>query len=417
MSVSGLANRKMVIAGALVLLVSIFVHHRIMTMLHLQSQSLKQLQTSIYDGYSLRLSSDDTKTTNLPTSYEVAFEGTSDFLSKLRMKHQRNMDNPPQHCVMNINTIAASQRSKNIIVPSGRTGVQTCGSVKTMADNEVNGSDMCTVLQKQESVCCPSSIENPCEFCEEAGIYNLDLVPPDTGGHSCRSVKVMAAQQVNGSGVCTVLKNQESACCPQQGNVGSPATTARSRFSQSTSNTSSYTASNHCPFCEGSVMADYELDSLRIYNRAINYDWIGRSLPAAESRYSKSEDDSCEFTSMEFSPTEQTLKAALNMKTFLTPYSTAEQCKLFSYYTTRDDSADDCSGTLFRGTLFRRATTLDECLEQSIDKGLNMTISTMANAPAPLLRTFNDSLGSVLPPPPNILYATNVIISEVRFHT
>jgi hypothetical protein len=59
------------------------------------------------------------------------------------------------------------------------------------------------------------SHEEQCSFCEgEGGISNLDLEVPNTGGNTCRSIKKMAAREVNGSTICATLKKEESACCP-----------------------------------------------------------------------------------------------------------------------------------------------------------------------------------------------------------
>ena len=404
---TGLENRKLAITTAFVILISSFVYRIGIydtngNVLRLQSQSVK-IQTSVNDTESLSLTDYDVNNTSNSASFEVVFEGTSDFITKLRMKHQQKIDNPPQHCVMNINTIAAAQQSNN--KPGERIRGQTCGSLKALVDNELNGTESCLTLRQQESVCCPSSTDSQCQFCE-GGIIDLDLVPPDTGGNSCRAVKVMAAKISNESTSCTIIQQQERACCPEE---LSPVNSSMSEFRPLQT---SHLSSNHCTFCEDAVMdPDIELDSVRIYNRAIKYDWIARNLPAAASRYSTSENDSCQFTAMEFLPTRQTLNAALSRRTFLTPYFTAEQCKRFTFPATTDARADDCSDQFFKGTLFRPLTSFDDCIEQS---RLNITISTVANAPSPLLRTFDDSLGGLLPPPPNLLYATNVIISKVR---
>ena len=37
------------------------------------------------------------------------------------------------------------------------TGGNTCGSIQLLAANEVNGSDACAIMQKEERVCCPGS--------------------------------------------------------------------------------------------------------------------------------------------------------------------------------------------------------------------------------------------------------------------
>mmetsp|Transcript_6559 Transcript_6559/g.9951 ORF Transcript_6559/g.9951 Transcript_6559/m.9951 type:complete len:106 (-) Transcript_6559:116-433(-) len=51
-----------------------------------------------------------------------------------------------------------------------------------------------------------------CIFCE-GGIFNLDLLVPDTGGNTCGSIQSMAAAHVNGSDTCTIIQKAESVCC------------------------------------------------------------------------------------------------------------------------------------------------------------------------------------------------------------
>ena len=46
-----------------------------------------------------------------------------------------------------------------MIVP--QTGGNTCSSIKLLAVNEYNGTDICEILRKQESVCCPEPDKSP----------------------------------------------------------------------------------------------------------------------------------------------------------------------------------------------------------------------------------------------------------------
>ncbi|KAL7541498.1 hypothetical protein ACHAXR_010975 [Thalassiosira sp. AJA248-18] len=52
-----------------------------------------------------------------------------------------------------------------------------------------------------------------CTFCK-GGIPNLALDVPQTGGNTCCSIKLMAAGEVNGSDVCTTVQKEERVCCP-----------------------------------------------------------------------------------------------------------------------------------------------------------------------------------------------------------
>ena len=54
-----------------------------------------------------------------------------------------------------------------------------------------------------------------CTFCDgERGIPNLDLVLPQAGGNTCRSIKSMAAREMKGSDTCAILQKEERVCCP-----------------------------------------------------------------------------------------------------------------------------------------------------------------------------------------------------------
>ena len=55
-----------------------------------------------------------------------------------------------------------------------------------------------------------------CTFCKgEKGIPNLDLVVPQAGGKTCRSIQLMAASEMEGSDMCAILQKEERACCPR----------------------------------------------------------------------------------------------------------------------------------------------------------------------------------------------------------
>mmetsp|Transcript_469 Transcript_469/g.1106 ORF Transcript_469/g.1106 Transcript_469/m.1106 type:complete len:206 (+) Transcript_469:88-705(+) len=57
-------------------------------------------------------------------------------------------------------------------------------------------------------------VATKCAFCEgERGIPHLDLVVPRTGGNTCGSIKSMAAGEINGSIMCATLQKEENVCC------------------------------------------------------------------------------------------------------------------------------------------------------------------------------------------------------------
>ena len=54
-----------------------------------------------------------------------------------------------------------------------------------------------------------------CTFCKgENTVPDPKLVVPGTGGKNCGNIMMMAAREVNGSGVCAILRKEESVCCP-----------------------------------------------------------------------------------------------------------------------------------------------------------------------------------------------------------
>eukprot|EP00986_Skeletonema_menzelii_P013959 scaffold8679_cov154-Skeletonema_menzelii.AAC.2 len=60
-----------------------------------------------------------------------------------------------------------------------------------------------------------------CTFCKgEESNFNQDWVVPESGGNTCGSMKAMAAGQLNGSDICALIQEKERVCCP-----GLPAST------------------------------------------------------------------------------------------------------------------------------------------------------------------------------------------------
>jgi hypothetical protein len=54
--------------------------------------------------------------------------------------------------------------------------------------------------------------EGICTFCM-GGIFNRDMVVPRTGGNTCGSIMLMAAGEVNGSDICATIQKEERVCC------------------------------------------------------------------------------------------------------------------------------------------------------------------------------------------------------------
>ena len=55
-----------------------------------------------------------------------------------------------------------------------------------------------------------------CAFCENENttVSDPDLVVPGTGGTTCRKIIVMATAEVNGTDICVTLQKEERVCCP-----------------------------------------------------------------------------------------------------------------------------------------------------------------------------------------------------------
>jgi hypothetical protein len=70
-----------------------------------------------------------------------------------------------------------------------------------------------TALSTQES---KEEMATECTFCEGGGILDLDLVVSETGGNTCGSIKSMARNEANGTDICAILQKGESVCCPTE---------------------------------------------------------------------------------------------------------------------------------------------------------------------------------------------------------
>ena len=56
-----------------------------------------------------------------------------------------------------------------------------------------------------------------CTFCSGSTNFNQDRVILQGGGkNTCGSMKTMAAGQLNGSDICALIQEKEKACCPEE---------------------------------------------------------------------------------------------------------------------------------------------------------------------------------------------------------
>mmetsp|Transcript_30319 Transcript_30319/g.47486 ORF Transcript_30319/g.47486 Transcript_30319/m.47486 type:complete len:487 (-) Transcript_30319:33-1493(-) len=58
-------------------------------------------------------------------------------------------------------------------------------------------------------------VANPCKFCE-GGIAVLSKLVPRSGGLTCELVRVAAIREVNGSESCVIVQKEEEVCCPTE---------------------------------------------------------------------------------------------------------------------------------------------------------------------------------------------------------
>ena len=54
-----------------------------------------------------------------------------------------------------------------------------------------------------------------CTFCEF--LNEPELVVVETGGNACGSIQLLAAKEVNGSDTCAIIQKEERVCCPGLG--------------------------------------------------------------------------------------------------------------------------------------------------------------------------------------------------------
>ena len=79
---------------------------------------------------------------------------------------------------------------------------------------------------------------------------------------------------------------------------------------------------NPLPHCRH----DSKKPQIRIFNRAIQVDWIGRNVSSVEPTWSVSGTASCQFAALAFPPTGAVLERALQQKIYVSSFYNAGQC-------------------------------------------------------------------------------------------
>ena len=87
----------------------------------------------------------------------------------------------------------------------------------------------------------------------------------------------------------------------------------------------------HCKHSNNNTsknLSESNHDKIRIFNRAIEVDWIGRNISSVEPTWSANGTSSCQFAALAFPPTDDTLSRAIQQKTYVSSFYTASQCGL-----------------------------------------------------------------------------------------
>ncbi len=101
--------------------------------------------------------------------------------------------------------------------------------------------------------------------------------------------------------------------------------------------------------------------TVEVFNRAIEFDWIGRNISAVEPTWSGPNRASCNFVGLAFPPTKRTLHAALQQTTYISAFYTVNQCQ--GAFIWGSDKPVTCLNNNFGGTL--GANTREGCVEES----------------------------------------------------
>ena len=60
-----------------------------------------------------------------------------------------------------------------------------------------------------------AKLSSSCTFCKI--LNNPELVVVGTGGNTCHSIQLLSAKEVNGSDTCAIMQKEERVCCPGLG--------------------------------------------------------------------------------------------------------------------------------------------------------------------------------------------------------
>ena len=92
---------------------------------------------------------------------------------------------------------SVQNHDSKFILPQKNDSVE--GGTHGFASNETGGGE---------------TASSSCTFCEI--LNEPELVVPQAGGKStCRSIQLMAASEINGSDICATLQKEEKICCPE----------------------------------------------------------------------------------------------------------------------------------------------------------------------------------------------------------
>lgn len=110
----------------------------------------------------------------------------------------------------------ASFKDRLLTQPTSTTSTTTS---PTLNNGEESQNDLLTLqnTSQQES---KEEMDTKCTFCDGGDILDLDLVVPQTGGNTCGSIKSIAAKEGNGTDACATIQKEERVCCPTNQQVG-----------------------------------------------------------------------------------------------------------------------------------------------------------------------------------------------------
>ena len=121
---------------------------------------------------------------------------------------------------------------------------------------------------------------------------------------------------------------------------------------------------------------------LRFFNRAIQYDFVGRNVSAVEPTFGPPEDAACNFVAMSFDVSQQQLEAELGKTTYVSAFRTTGQCGELGGDSTAflwdPEKPITCLGNNFGGMLgpanleeCRKATPGGNLVEKWLEKNLD----------------------------------------------